>query len=349
MHAFIHLPAFLSTVGTHTIIIYCTLVFLLAPQNPRLCVLTYSLSSLTFLLARHYLFTHSTGRVPFRTVQEELAQVDKILLYAPPTDQGASIMEALLQELGLSMSSSSSSSSSSVNQPPQQKQHQRMWTLRPMMAADNLLASHLGSQLTQALIETRKQYPSFYPSEQQQQQQQQKSSVIFLGMDSPELPLDEIVAALSSTNELHHHYAHLCPAADGGYGMLSIPAHAPADLVFRGVKWSDPLTAVSQIKALTDIDSVSVRLGRCMHDIDEKQDVKALCERLRLRQGEEAVMEVPATMPTDAFATRNDTNDGDITDCLQVQSASAAAVTGGRPQTGSCRFTRKALMQLGQL
>jgi glycosyltransferase A (GT-A) superfamily protein (DUF2064 family) len=255
-------------------------------------------------------------------------------------------MEALLQELGHGMS--------------------QQWTLRPMMAADNLLASHLGSQLTQALIETRRHQCQSYLSEQQQDQQQHsQSSVVFLGMDSPELPLDEIVAALSLTeynninnnnsdNNHHHqhqqHHAHLCPAADGGYGMLSVPAHAPAEAVFRGVKWSHPLTAVSQIKALTDIEGVSVRLGRLMHDIDETSDVKALCERLRLRSGgEEEVAAAAEAMPTDTSATLNDTNDSDIADCLQVQSASAAAVTGGRPQTGSCRFTRKALMQLGQL
>ena len=240
-------------------------------------------------------------------------------------------MEALFQELGPGIS--------------------QQWTLRPMMAADNLLASHLGSQLTQALIETRRQCHSSYPSEQQQDHQQQ-SSVVFLGMDSPELPLDEIVAALSSTTEengVHNnnnHDAHLCPAADGGYGMLSVPAHAPADAVFRGVKWSHPLTALSQIKALTDIEGVSVRLGRCMHDIDETSDVKALCERLR--QGEVAVAE-KGVSATDTSAASNNKNDGDITDCLQFQSTSAAAVTGGKSQTGSCRFTRKALMQLGQL
>jgi glycosyltransferase A (GT-A) superfamily protein (DUF2064 family) len=297
-------------------------------------------SSLIYLLT-HSLISFIRSFDLSRTIQEELAQVRKILLYAPPTAQGASIMEALLQELGLGMS--------------------QQWTLRPMMAANNLLASHLGSQLTQALIETRRYQCQSYPTEQQQGQQQHpqqyaQSSVVFLGMDSPELPLDEIVAALSSTedkrnnnnnnNNHHQHHAHLCPAADGGYGMLSVPAHAPAEAVFRGVKWSHPLTAVSQIKALTDIEGVNVRLGRLMHDIDETSDVKALCERLRLRPGEGIVEEVPTT---DTSATSNTTKDGDIADCLQVQSASAAAVTVRRPQTGSCPFTRKALMQLGQL
>jgi glycosyltransferase A (GT-A) superfamily protein (DUF2064 family) len=296
-------------------------------------------SSLIYLLPHSLIRSFNLSR----TIQEELAQVEKILLYAPPTAQGAIIMEALLQELGLGLS--------------------QQWTLRPMMAANNLLASHLGSQLTQALIETRRYQRQSYPSEQQQGQQHPQqyvhaqSSVVFLGMDSPELPLDEIVAALSSTEDKsnqssnhhqhqHQHHAHLCPAADGGYGMLSVPAHAPAETVFRGVKWSHPLTAVSQIKALTDIEGINVRLGRLMHDIDETSDVKALCERLRLPPGEGIVEEVPIT---DTSATSDTAKDGDIADCLQVQSASAAAVTVKRPRTGSCPFTRKALIQLGQM
>jgi glycosyltransferase A (GT-A) superfamily protein (DUF2064 family) len=233
--------------------------------------------------------------------------VDKILLYAPPTDQGASIMATILHELGIS----------------------REWTLRPMKTdVNNLMNSHLGSQLTQALIETRSRHVD-------------AASVVFLGMDAPDLPLDEIVAALSTSSidndncntNNNNNYAHLCPAADGGYGMLSVPGHAPADAVFRGVRWSDPLTAVSQIKALTDIDGVNVRMGRWMHDIDEADDVLALCERLRKSD----------QVHTDASAS----NDND--DCLRVQSAAAAAVTVGTPQTGSCRYTRQALMQLGKL
>jgi glycosyltransferase A (GT-A) superfamily protein (DUF2064 family) len=257
-------------------------------------------------------------------------------------------MEALLQELGLSSSSSSSSS-----------EQQKQWILRPMMAADNLLSSNLGSQLTQALIETRRLYQPHQSSsstEQHQQQHKQQQSVVFLGMDAPELPLDEIVAALTSTESMNddsnNHYdknhAHLCPAADGGYGMLSVPANAPAEAVFRNVVWSDPLTALSQIKALTDctLTGLNVRVGRIMHDVDEATDVKALCERLKLRHQEgDVAVEVVVPTDTDTFSATppNDTNN------LQVQSASAAAVTGAKPQTGNCRFARKALMQLGQL
>jgi hypothetical protein len=145
----------------------------------------------------------------------------------------------------------------------------------------------------------------------------------------------------SSDNNDHNYHAHLCPAADGGYGMLSVPAHAPAEAVFRNVIWSHPLTAISQIKALTDCVGVNIRVGRIMHDVDAATDVKALCERLRLREeGEEAATSTDTD--TSLATPLNDNN-------LQVQSASAAAVTAARPQTGTCRFTRKALMKLGQL
>jgi hypothetical protein len=62
--------------------------------------------------------------------------------------------------------------------------------------------------------------------------------------------------------------------------MLCVPASADADLIFKDVLWSQPLTAVSQIKALTDCNIV-VKLGRLMHDVDEPEDVEQLCERLR--------------------------------------------------------------------
>jgi hypothetical protein len=61
------------------------------------------------------------------TLQKQPDAVDKILLYTPPTNQGASIMATTLQELGIS----------------------REWTLRPMETdVNNLVNSHFGSQLT---------------------------------------------------------------------------------------------------------------------------------------------------------------------------------------------------------
>jgi glycosyltransferase A (GT-A) superfamily protein (DUF2064 family) len=57
--------------------------------------------------------------------------------------------------------------------------------------------------------------------------------VVFWGMDSPVLPLDDMVAGLLlSTNK----QARLCPADDGGYGVLCVPPHAESYKINQGFK-----------------------------------------------------------------------------------------------------------------
>lgn len=133
--------------------------------------------------------------------------------------------------------------------------------------------------------------------------------VVFLGMDSPELPSDEIVQAIqmaqtkyvknndnngeksqkwetadanNSKSQLYQvGKAYLNPAHDGGYGMLCVPSHAPPS-IFKGIRWSSSLTAVSQLKALTD-NGVDVIIGSLMNDIDEPDDLMNLAVRLCLQ------------------------------------------------------------------
>ena len=151
------------------------------------------------------------------------------------------------------------------------------WTLLPMITGD-LQSSHLGVKLTDALVQARKR---------QVQQQQRQGPVVFLGMDSPETPIDEIAAVFTNPQSLQS--AILCPANDGGYGMLSVPPTTTTTMtatttekVFAGVRWSHSLTALSQLKALTDA-GIPVQLGRLMYDIDEPDDVHALVERLKMK------------------------------------------------------------------
>jgi glycosyltransferase A (GT-A) superfamily protein (DUF2064 family) len=172
------------------------------------------------------------------------------------------------------------------------------WKLWPMQHG-SLDDPNLGSKLTDALNRARALANS--------------SPVVFLGMDSPELPLDELHAALNLPET-----ALLCPAADGGYGMLSVPESAPIS-IFKGVQWSNPLTALSQLKALSDANVIT-KLGRLMYDIDEPQDVEKLCERL-LRK------EMPVT----------------IHDVLIRSSA------GNSSRTGTCTHTIQVLKQMKQL
>ncbi|KAI2506018.1 hypothetical protein MHU86_8429 [Fragilaria crotonensis] len=161
---------------------------------------------------------------------------DIILYYAPGTDEGRMHMHVLLHELGI------------VDDVE----------LLPMLYGD-LRGQDLGDQLSNAFYESRRRIKS--------------GNVMFLGMDSPELPIEELEEAFR-----HPMSATLCPSHDGGYGMLCVPLDAPDD-IFSNVLWSHPLTALSQLKVLTD-RQVSTRLGRIMYDVDEPEDVRKLRDRL---------------------------------------------------------------------
>ena len=169
-------------------------------------------------------------------------KVPKILLYAPGNMDGWNCMSEILLELRLF----------------------KEWVLVPMVddISSSLTSSDLGTKLSAGLIKAR----TFSGA----------GGVIFVGMDSPELPLDEIQHALYQA--VAHNTAFLCPAQDGGYGMLCVPPSAPLS-IFQGVQWSHPLTAVSQLKALTDVN-IPIILGRLMYDVDEPMDVHLLAKRL---------------------------------------------------------------------
>lgn len=175
--------------------------------------------------------------------------------------------------------------------------------------------SHLEQQLTNALLRVR----------EIQQAGRDTSTrfepILFFGMDAPQLPLDELHVALQD-----FHAAHICPCLDGGYGMISIPFCAPSSHVFANIRWSHPMTALSQIKALTDA-SVTVKVGRLMQDIDEPQDVLDLCKRL-----------MSNTMPEPSLSPSADTND-----CLSASSSHTPTIT------SDCPHTRVILTQLNLL
>ncbi len=185
-----------------------------------------------------------------------------ILYYAPGTDEGRMHMNVLLHELGI------------VDDVD----------LLPMLHRD-LRGRDLGDQLSNALCEARRRITS--------------GSIMFLGMDSPELPIEELEEAFR-----HPSSATLCPSHDGGYGMLCVPVHAPDD-IFSNVLWSHPLTALSQLKALTD-RQMTTRLGRIMHDVDEPDDVRTLLDRLLNNKTHEASdVEMPTLKSLQESSTKN--------------------------------------------
>lgn len=269
------------------------------------------------------------------TLAETEKNFDRILLYAPPTDVGKMTMENLLDRFGIprqrpdddnaSDSVSSTSCKSSKSDRKQGKSwNPEAWTLLPMSNEKissegdpieqsstplNLKSSYLSDILENALHRVRLRLRKL----------KSDGPVIFVGMDSPDIPLDELAYALEDRKR-----ARVCPSADGGYGLLSVPSHAPAHQIFAGVRWSDPLTLASQLKALTDGD-VRVTVGRVMYDVDEPNDVVQLVKRLQESE------------------TRLDGSEDEAKDNLMK--APPTTVRQERT-TGSCVFTIQALQDL---
>ena len=260
---------------------------------------------------------------PLATPQPALANVAKILVYAPGNETGRNGMAELLGSMGLSVASSVTSRDDGDDDdriPRPESSGRGGWFLLPILEetsdpAGEMRRSDLGSKLSDALVKSRsvlarrsarvglsncQSVPSSGGESGSGSSRDDSSSVasidgeeatspppkgpvMFLGMDAPELPLSEMVYALreatsSSEGEVRVARAYLCPAADGGYGMLCVPPSAPPD-IFDGVRWSDKHTALSQLKAITDL-GIDVKLGAVMHDIDEPDDVFELAKRL---------------------------------------------------------------------
>lgn len=269
----------------------------------------------------------------------ELNAVRKILVYAPGTSEGRERMEAILDELGLKTGTDSVSSSSSNN-----KDSLDVWHLLPMMSKSNDLRSNdLGSKLEDALVRVRNLEGGPSPH-----------GVVFLGMDAPILPLDDIVGGLkhaaSSSKKEEEEDSHptpsatLGPARDGGYAMLCLPHTADPARTFRNLYWSHPWTGMSQTKALTD-QGIFVRIGRIVRDIDEASDVEELCRHLGIER------------KSPQQATTNEVNDEQMKKNLEFPgswspigfdgdgstdtNSERIAITSSHP---TCHFTRKALV-----
>lgn len=186
-------------------------------------------------------------------------KVLKILLYAPGNEEGETIMSDLLASL-------KSTNSSIFN----------TWVLMPMndSSIKDMTSSNLGDKLKSALRRTRQLLIS---SRKDPSDCKEDGGVLFIGMDAPDIPLDEMLNGILHSSPPHNQ-AFLCPTYDGGYGVIGIPPCAPIQ-VFDGVRWSDPLTTTSQIKALSDWNT-SVVMGKIMYDVDEPEDIPLLADRI---------------------------------------------------------------------
>lgn len=188
------------------------------------------------------------------------SNVLKMIMYAPGSEEGKLIMERVLNECFLSIEENEDENSTQMRQE---------WELCPMLKSstrEEMKSSNLGILLMDALDNARKY----------QRRKGNVGGVVFLGMDCPEIPIIEILHALKCAENGE---SLLCPSDDGGYGMLGVPPEVDISRVFSGIRWSNNLTALSQLKALSDC-GIPIRIGQVMRDIDEYSDLIDLANRL---------------------------------------------------------------------
>ena len=272
--------------------------------------------------------------------QKELDAAEKVILFAPPGDDGRDRMLKLLRDHGIG----------------------GRWVLQPIRNKNHDLKSSQLSHILQEALRIQRRHT------------RQDGPVVFLGMDSPEVPLNELVAACFQTGP---NEALLCPAADGGYGLLSVPSSANPRSCFANVQWSHPLTALSQMKALTD-QGLAVTLGPIMHDIDDGDDMEQLCRRLSsgpasLNSDSATVLSQPslparlhhkrrasAAAEADDHQTMHGCDATQAYSCGSSDPSSTSWFTipitpspkkgnNGALATASCKYTRRALTKLKQL
>ncbi|CAN0343016.1 unnamed protein product [Pylaiella littoralis] len=171
------------------------------------------------------------------SIEDPTREIRKVFVYAPPS-AGPAVTQ-MLKDLGLD----------------------KTWDAEPVSGGTALRESGLTGILEAALASARSR--------------ERDGAVIFVGMDTPELPWSEVMAAKNAAEK--DGKAYICPASDGGYTLLGLPAAAGRG-AFEGVKWSDALTCKSQTRALAS-RGVSTRVGGTYHDVDEADDVAGLERR----------------------------------------------------------------------
>lgn len=166
----------------------------------------------------------------------------RVLLYAPPTEAARDKLAALTDALGV----------------------RDAWDLIPVLhQADGRPPMELGEILADAA--TRCRAPA-------------APIVIFIGMDCPTLPAVELGNAARVCRQPG--CAYICPASDGGYALLGLPADVSPAAAFARVSWSASETCESQVAALARAGCACER-GETYGDVDEAEDLRVLAQHLQ--------------------------------------------------------------------
>ena len=112
-----------------------------------------------------------------------------------------------------------------------------------------LTSSDLGLQLANGLAEVRGSNDG-------------ARAVAFLGMDTPQMPVDEVRLAFETMNVMGPSSikpAFICPSEDGGSTLIGVPEGAPP-AVFEGVRWSTTDNCIS-LMGTFGREGIPVRTG----------------------------------------------------------------------------------------
>ncbi len=96
------------------------------------------------------------------------------------------------------------------------------------------------------------------------------SSVIVLGTDSPDLPLDYIEQAARYLQNID---VVVGPADDGGYYLIGLSR--PAPLIFENISWSTEKVFMETISAIRDL-SLTCHILPPWYDVDTLDDLRRL-------------------------------------------------------------------------
>ena len=97
-------------------------------------------------------------------------------------------------------------------------------------------------------------------------------AVVFMGMDTPQLKVSELVAGIESVLD-DPQSAFISPAEDGGYVLLVVPGLNQNLDYFNQVLWSSNATFATQMKAIQKAGIQKVKVGELYMDVDTIEDV----------------------------------------------------------------------------
>ncbi|MEA2707825.1 MAG: uncharacterized protein QOF78_426, partial [Phycisphaerales bacterium] len=103
------------------------------------------------------------------------------------------------------------------------------------------------------------------------------ANVIFLGVDSPDVPIKFIdgVAELLTTHDVV-----IAPADDGGYWSVALSQRVDASKLFAGIEWSTGREGAQTLERAENL-GYNVALAGRWADVDRPADLRRLLERLR--------------------------------------------------------------------